>query len=196
MAVRGNPERAKAEACRKGLGDAQASRARAATRGRKGTRKDRVLHTRISEKLAAEIARVARDLRVPASNLVRNVLEDAFSVVESVTDNVEDFIESVLGEAERARERIVRSVRRTDRVTGKSETPQDHRETPAGSGVKAEKPEFAADVVGWQPILLNAPRQCGDCGAQLGKGERALVGLAATGLTDKYLCLTCMNART
>jgi hypothetical protein len=38
-------------------------------------RKERVLHTRISQQLAEDIGRMAEDLRVPVSNLVRNVLE-------------------------------------------------------------------------------------------------------------------------
>ena len=48
-------------------------------------RKERILHTRISEDLAEDLRRVAEDLRVPVLNLVRNVLEEAFSVVETVT---------------------------------------------------------------------------------------------------------------
>ena len=56
-------------------------------------RKQRVLHTRISQQLAEDIGRLAEDLRVPVSNLVRNVLEEVFSVVETVTDNVGELIE-------------------------------------------------------------------------------------------------------
>ncbi len=43
-------------------------------------RKERVLHTRISEQLSEDIRNFAADLRVPASNLVRNVLEEVFAV--------------------------------------------------------------------------------------------------------------------
>jgi hypothetical protein len=45
-------------------------------RGRRSRhRKERVLHTRISEPLAEDIRRMAEDLRVPVSNLVRNGLQ-------------------------------------------------------------------------------------------------------------------------
>ncbi|HBZ68571.1 MAG TPA: hypothetical protein DEP35_01970 [Deltaproteobacteria bacterium] len=64
-------------------------------------RKERVLHTRISEQLAEDIRRVAEDLRVPVSNLVRNVLEETFSVVESVTDNLGTWLEDVATEVGR-----------------------------------------------------------------------------------------------
>ncbi|HKE10984.1 MAG TPA: hypothetical protein VKE73_05385, partial [Myxococcota bacterium] len=61
-------------------------------------RKERVLHTRITEQLADDIRRVADDLRMPVSNLVRNVLEETFSVVESVTDNLGSWLEGVANE--------------------------------------------------------------------------------------------------
>ena len=51
-------------------------------------RKERVLHTRVSEELSEDIRRFAEEVRVPASNLVRNVLEEVFSVVETVSDDV------------------------------------------------------------------------------------------------------------
>jgi len=73
-------------------------------------RKERVLHTRISEDLSEEIRRLADEMRLPVSNLVRNVLEEAFSVIENVSDNVGDLFEDVLGEAEEARERIIRQM--------------------------------------------------------------------------------------
>ena len=51
---------------------------------RRRGRKERVLHTRISEQLSDEIREAAEELRVPVSNLVRNVLEEAFGAVERV----------------------------------------------------------------------------------------------------------------
>ena len=75
-------------------------------RARRRARKARVLHTRISDSLAEDIRRIAEDLRVPTSNLVRNVLEEVFDVVESVSDDVGGLFEEVLDEAEAARQRI------------------------------------------------------------------------------------------
>jgi hypothetical protein len=144
--------------------------------------------------LAENIYRVAEDLRVPASNLVRNVLEDAFSVVESVTDNVGDLIESILDEAARARDRIARSVERTRRAVRKPANMREPDEAVAGADAGEGPAEFP-EVLGWQPMLLNHDQRCSDCGAQISKGERVVVGMAATGLTDTYLCLPCMNAR-
>jgi hypothetical protein len=71
-----------------------------------GARKERVLHTRISEQLAEDIRNFAEDLRVPASNLVRNVLEEVFSVVDRVSGDVGHLMDDVIDEAEGVRDRV------------------------------------------------------------------------------------------
>jgi hypothetical protein len=75
-------------------------------RHRQHDRKERVLHTRISEQLAEDIRQFAEDLRVPASNLVRNVLEEVFTIVDSVSGDVGDLFDDVLAEAEAVRDRV------------------------------------------------------------------------------------------
>jgi hypothetical protein len=78
-------------------------------------RKERVLHTRISEQLADDIRRFAEDLRVPASNLVRNVLEEVFAIVDDVSDDVGDLFDDLIEEAEGVRERVRAQVGRRER---------------------------------------------------------------------------------
>jgi hypothetical protein len=155
---------------------------------RRHGRKERVLHTRISEQLAGDIRRMAEDLRVPVSNLVRNVLEEAFDVVESVSDNVGDLVEEVLEEAERARDRI-RARRR----------PQYARRARAAPGApeagEASAHRSYPEVIGWQPLIFNQARRCSDCDAAIDVGERAFAGLAAGGLSPHALCGECMEAR-
>ena len=75
------------------------------------SRKERVLHTRISEQLAEDIREFAEDLRVPASNLVRNVLEEVFTVVSSVSGDVGGLMDDLVEEAEGVRDRIRREMR-------------------------------------------------------------------------------------
>lgn len=147
-------------------------------------RKERILHTRISEPLAEDIRRMADELRVPVSNLVRNVLEEAFSVVEAVSDNVGDLIEEVVEEAERARERIRRQHRRA--------APPRRRDV---EDVDAEPRREFPDVIGWQPLILNREDRCADCGAALARGERAYAGATGRGLGDVILCAPCTDAR-
>jgi len=129
-------------------------------------RKERVLHTRISQQLAEDIGRMAEDLRVPVSNLVRNVLEEVFSVVETVTDNVGELIEDVMDEAGRLRR------------SAPSATHQD-----------------APDVLGWQALILARAGSCSDCAAPLSRGQRAYVGVTASGASAQTLCASCLDAR-
>jgi hypothetical protein len=144
-------------------------------------RKERVLHTRISDDLAEDIRRVAEDLRVPVSNLVRNVLEEAFSVVETVTDNVGDLIEDVVDEAERARARMRQRRARSE--------PPETQEAAAPT-----RSEFA-EVLGWQPLILNRHQICADCEEPLERGERAYLGVFAAGPSPHFLCPDCADAR-
>ncbi len=147
-------------------------------------RKEHVLHTRISDDLADDIRRLADDLRVPVSNLVRNVLEEAFSVVETVTDNVGDLVDEVVEEASRARTRIRR--RRAGARRHSMRAPKDDYE--------AERESFP-DVLGWQPLILNRPQSCADCEEPIQSGEKAFAGMGSAGLTPHYLCGDCAAAR-
>jgi hypothetical protein len=173
-------------------------------------RKERVLHTRISEQLSDDIRRLAEDLRVPTSNLVRNVLEEVFSVVESVSDDVSDLVDDVLEEAGDARDRIQGRVRERDqriRRRGRAERARprasdDEVERELRHDEKHESPdpprrtrqEFS-DVMGWQPLVLNQTRTCADCEASMGKGERAFVGLTESGISPHTLCKRCTSDR-
>ena len=173
-----------------------------------------MLHTRISEQLSDDIRRLAEDLRVPTSNLVRNVLEEVFSVVESVSDDVSDLVDDVLEEAGDARDRIRDRIHERDerlRRRGRAERGRQRRhprasddeverelrtdeERETGAQPKRTREEFA-EVMGWQPLVLNQARTCADCGIALKKGERAFVGLSETGLTPHTLCRRCTSDR-
>jgi hypothetical protein len=157
-----------------------------------GRRKERVLHTRISEPLAEDIRRMAEDLRVPVSNLVRNVLEEAFSVVEAVSENVGDLIDDVVDEAERTRYRIRR--RRRSGLHRKHRRARTEAEGDDFPPAPAERQPFP-HVVGWQPLILNQSKSCADCEEPIEPGERGYAGLTAAGLGEIYLCRDCMDAR-
>jgi len=156
---------------------------------RRGHRKERVLHTRISEPLAEDIRRMADDLRVPVSNLVRNVLEEAFAVVETVSENFGDLIEDVVDEAERTRDRIRRHSERSRRRSGA--TAGSARDSGEARAPRREHPE----VLGWQPLIFNRPQVCSDCEESIERGEQGFAGMTASGLSDVHLCRDCVDAR-
>jgi len=158
-------------------------------------RKERVLHTRITEQLADDIRAIADDLRVPVSNLVRNVLEEAFSAVERVTGDVGDLLDDVLSEAEVASERVRRyreRVRERARARAQERAAADVRESEAPPRSATGAPPPAAEdplarVVAWQAVVLAAPRRCARTGRELRPGERVYLGLGDAGPLGVYV---------
>lgn len=184
----------------------------------RGRRKQRVMHTRISEDLDAALRRAAKDLRVPVSNLVRNLLEDAFDVVETVTESIGSLVDDVVEEAEQlrdrfrddwrshtsgavreARERVSKARRQaSDRVQRAKDWPEEARKrahaAADGDGgplrPPRDLPEFPG-IVGWQPLVLNAAQSCAACGRSLSRGDQAHMGISTTGRPTSYLCGDC-----
>jgi hypothetical protein len=166
-------------------------------------RKERVLHTRISEQLSDDIRRLAEDMRVPVSNLVRNVLEEVFTTVESVSGDVGDFFEEVLDEAEGVRERLhARPRSRSRRRRGSRFDPVDVEEemsrdedaeqsakSPAADGTP--EPDFS-HVLAWQPVVLNQPTRCGACRVRLEAGANAFLATPVTGDAAEFVCPRCV----
>ena len=147
-------------------------------------RKERVLHTRISEQLAEDIRAIADDLRVPVSNLVRNVLEEAFDAVERVSGDVSSLMDDVLEEAELASQRY-RRYRDRVRDRAQARAAEARPVAPAAPVVPSEDP--LAHVVAWQPVVLAAPRLCARTGRELRPGERVYLGLGDTGPLGIYV---------
>lgn len=160
------------------------------------------MHTRISEQLSDDIRRVADDLRVPVSNLVRNVLEEAFNVAETVTENMGDLIEEVIEDAERVGRRVQYMAKEWSEEAAAAAEEAETGFAPAADGDEPEpdedpgppRPEFP-DVIGWQPLALNRITECSDCNRPMQRNERAFVGLARSGLSDTFLCRACFEAR-
>ncbi len=115
--------------------------------------KERVLHTRVPERLEAELRERAAALGISVSNLVRNVLDHTFGLVEDVVAD---------GHA------VARAAR-------------GGRKRPAGSAAAAPAPTPAIDdVLGWQPIVLGKNALCARCNAILPRGKDAALGVGTT----------------
>ncbi len=183
---------------------------RRSRRHQRGRRKERVLHTRVSEQLSDDIRRLADDLRVPVSNLVRNVLEEVFTVVENVSEEVGDFFEDVVEEAGGVRERIrnqqraARRARRGPRRSrgGERSDPADVEEelrrdeaAEAREAGRRSNPNAAAEsrdnVLGWQPIVLNQAADCAGCCTRLEPGANAFMAISRDGELGKLVCPGC-----
>jgi hypothetical protein len=129
-------------------------------------RRERWLHTRISEDLEEALKREARRRRSPVSLVVRNVLEGALDLVEEI---VEDSLEVAR-----------RSSRLARNVSARAHEPA------AGSPLD--------DVYGWQELILNRAAACARCHSELAVGAGAFRGLCEhpTG-PPVFLCGTCVG---
>ena len=122
-------------------------------------KKERVLHTRVPERLEAELKERAADLGVSVSNLVRNVLTHAFGLVgDIVADGAQ----------------VARSA----------------------SGARRPAPEPAprpAEVLGWQPLVLNKNAVCAACNDVLVRGADGAVAITDGAGPRPIVCPRCLE---
>jgi hypothetical protein len=112
-------------------------------------KKERVLHTRVPAVLERELKRLADNLRVPVSNLVRAVLEDAVAVADAAGENVEQRLKTFAKGLEEERDRLKRRVQR----------------------------DPLNDVFAFQSVKLALPAACARCDKKLERGDSANLGL-------------------
>ena len=74
-------------------------------------RKERVLHTRVPAVLEDELKRLATNLRMPVSNVVRAILEDAIEAVEVVGQRAEGTLEGIVDRISSQRQSLKQAVR-------------------------------------------------------------------------------------
>ena len=120
-------------------------------------RKEKVLHTRVPAVLEEELKKLATNLRVPVSNVVRTILQDAVETLDAVQGRAEDELRGV---ADRLRAR---------RARAQSEE-MDAEHTPAPTAP-------LAGIIGYQPLLLARTEHCTLCGSAISAGTSAYLGV-------------------
>jgi hypothetical protein len=134
-------------------------------------KKERVIHTRVPERLEAELRERAQDLGISVSNLVRNVLGHAFGLVGDVAADAHAIARAARGERDKKAGPL-----------GTSETI-----APSGAGVSID------DVLGWQAIVLGKNAICARCNDILPRGRDAALGIAEHGGARVIVCTTCLE---
>lgn len=114
-----------------------------------------MLHTRVPAVLEAELKRLAQNIRVPVSNLVRTILEDAVAMADRAGRGVEEELHRAAGRVSAQREAILR---KRDEVVARTKGPLD-------------------GIVGFQPLVLAADTHCAVCDAELATGDAAHLGV-------------------
>jgi hypothetical protein len=131
------------------------------------SKKERVLHTRVPAVLERELKRLADNLRVPVSNLVRAVLEDAVAVADVATENVEQRLKTFAHNLEAERGKLKRRVQRDAR----------------------------GGILAFQPVRLAQPAACARCAKELRRGGNANLGLREhprPGEARVFVCDDCL----
>ena len=134
-------------------------------------RKEKVIHTRVSENLEEEIRERAARLGVSVSNLVRNVLQNTFGLVEEVVADAA-------------------SISRTAR--GEGRTPFGGARD-ARDAARDAAPQRPGRVLGWQEAVLSLNAVCIGCNAILPRGTRAAIAVVEGDAPRDIRCLPCME---
>lgn len=142
------------------------------------TKKEKVLHTRISESLDGEIRDHASQLGVSVSNLVRNVLQNTFGLVGDIVADSSNIAASAKGSQQ----------------PGSGDAPTVGWVSPA-TGPGPGAPAVAAEplILGWQEALLAINGVCDRCNTILPKGTRAAIALYEGAGPRTFRCLTCLE---
>lgn len=127
-------------------------------------KKEKVIHTRVPERLEHELRERAADLGISVSNLVRNVLGHAFGLVG-------DIMADGAGVARAARGEGVRDAGR--------------------GGARPAAP--AAEVIGWQPLVMNKNAVCERCNAILARGADAAIAIVDGAGPRPVVCSRCLE---
>jgi hypothetical protein len=128
-------------------------------------RKERVLHTRVPEKLENELKERAVELGVSVSNLVRNVLTHAFGLAGDVVADGARVARAAAGQP-----------------------------APASAASRATGAASSSDVIGWQQLVLQKNAVCSECNDILPRGRDAAIAITEGGAGPRaILCLRCLE---
>ena len=148
-----------------------------------GERKDRLIQTRVPEKLESTLKQAAAERRTTVSQMIRNILEDTFDLVDGVVASVD----AIMSDSVELAQQVGRGVRRMSDAKPPTRPP-----CPAPlAGARAR----LAGVHAWQAVVLNRPVACARCGLELPRGSEAYRGVGeAPAATDAFVCAASVQA--
>ncbi len=147
-------------------------------------RKDRLIQTRVPEKLEKTLKVEARRRRTTVSQMIRNVLEDTFDLVDGVVANVDQIVTDSVELAHR----VSRDARKMGQL---GQDALEDLKTPCLDPVSGTEDRIS-HVQAWNEVVLNQSVQCTKCGARLARGCRAYTGLSDD--PDKSRAWLCARA--
>jgi hypothetical protein len=141
-------------------------------------KKERVLHTRISDALDRELRDRAAELGVSVSKLVRNALLTTV-----------DLVENIVADSARVAENATNLGSKFNRGDGRDSI----SDPPSAAKPTSPAPIEAGQIIGWQELTLNLNAICVQCNDILAKGTKAAMGLTLSGGSTQVLCESCLT---
>jgi len=139
-------------------------------------KKERVLHTRISDALDRELRDKAAELGVSVSKLVRNALLTTVDLVENIVVDSARIAENA-----------------TNLGTQFSRTETGEPTQASASSTNQEQVFAPSQIIGWQELVLNLNAICVQCNTILPKGTNASIGLTMAGGSGQVICAACLK---
>jgi hypothetical protein len=175
--------------------------------------KDRLIQTRVPERLESVLKEAAQKRRLTVSHLIRNMLEDTFELVDTVVAGAGDLVDDsvvIAGQVAHDAGKIAATVRGAAQDAGKiatsvrdavrarsagvAEAPGVPK--PAAETAPAETTPPSADlthVIAWNQVVVNQAVTCASCGTTVSKGSVAHLGVSQTpAISPTWLCAECL----
>ena len=109
---------------------------------------------------------------------LRETMEQASEQVGRAADRFADAVERM---AERSRDRAARRAAQEEaEEAARGPAPRASRPEPS------PRPDFA-EVVAWQPVVLNTPQRCAATGEEIPAGTEAYMGIGSAGFTGLHV---------
>jgi hypothetical protein len=182
--------------------------------------KDRLIQTRVPERLESVLKDEAQKRRLTVSHLIRNMLEDTFHLVDSVVAGAGDIAKDSAAIAEQVAHdagKIAATVRGAaqdasklassvkEAVRSRSADPrrpavEDELAQTAKTGAaivvepagKRESPELG-HILAWNQVVANQPVECASCLASIRRGGIAHLGVSQNpAAPPTWLCPDCL----
>lgn len=139
--------------------------------------------------LEDELKRLAKNLRVPVSNVVRAILEDAVDAVDTVGEVAEGellgFADRLARQRDHLRDRVTRREEPEEAEVEDADIESDEPACPEAP------PPLLDGVFGYQSLTLATDMECGVCGRRLPAGSSASRALFDDPTKRVFLSSTC-----
>jgi hypothetical protein len=172
--------------------------------------KDRLVQTRVPERLQHVLKEEAQKRRLTVSHLIRNMLEDTLQLVDTVVTGAGDIVgdsvdlaENVVRDAGKLATSARDAVRGRDANVAEKTTRRDTGVRPAKTeeGPRSAPPRGRAarlaaldHVLAWNQVVVNRPAHCNGCRRELPRGGSAHLGLSQDPTKPpSWLCSECLE---